>query len=364
MTIIKKQCRQFVSDFFSGLAWGLLPSLCSRRFTALSRRVRWGALWGLVLSLFSSAGQAHVKWFAPKEEADDLSALDAETLALAGILLVIGVLLAKVVDRVVCQFSLTPQRLFSHSTRPLRLVYYLIAVYFLGAAMSSVFLTPHIQVSEPLLYGGVAAQLLIYTFLLLDRCRVICAALIALLFGVAGVSDPSFVLEYPLLLGLAWIILYAKDKPTVPTLWLLRILLGVSLVTLAFTEKLNNPAMALALLERHDFNFMTSLGFNYSDQWFVYSAGVVELLLGLVLLTGWVTRLAVASLFSFMVATNVYFLAVGEYHMALVEFIGHLPIFACGILLLFYHPTVALGGTRISPRGGRATMSAAPGRLR
>lgn len=322
------------------------------------------ALCGFGLLVFSGVVQAHVKWFAPGEEANDVSALNAETLVSAALLLIVGVLLAKLVDRVVCQFSLTPQRLFSHSTRPLRLVYYLIAVYFLGAAMSSVFLTPHIRVSEPLLYGGVAAQLLIYTFLLLDRCRVICAALIVLLFGVASASDPSFILEYPLLLGLAWIILYAKDKPTVPTLRLIRLLMGVSLVTLAFTEKLNNPSMALALLERHDFNFMASLGFNYSDPLFVYSAGVVELLLGLVLLTGWVTRLAVATLFSFMLATNAYFLAVGEYQMALVEFIGHLPIFACGILLLFYHPTVALGPAGVSPRGGRAAMSAAPGRLR
>ncbi len=338
----------------------------SATLALFSSPARWPgmALCGFGLLVFSGAVQAHVKWFAPKEQARDLSALDVETLALAGMLLVVGVLLAKLVDRVACQFSLTPQRLFSHSTRPLRLVYYLIAVYFLGAAMSSVFLTPHIRVSEPLLYGGVAAQLLIYTFLLLDRCRVICAALIVLLFGVASASDPSFILEYPLLLGLAWIILYAKDKPTVPTLRLIRLLMGVSLVTLAFTEKLNNPAMALALLERHDFNFMASLGFNYSDSLFVYSAGVVELLLGLVLLTGWVTRLAVATLFSFMLATNAYFLAVGEYQMALVEFIGHLPIFACGILLLFYHPTVALGGVGVNPRGGRATMSAAPGRLR
>lgn len=316
------------------------------------------------LVLFSSAAHAHVKWFTPTEETERLSAPNGETLVLAGSLLIVGVLLAKVVDRVACHFSLTPQRLFSRSTRPLRLVYYLIAVYFLGAAMSNVFLTPHIQVSPPLLYAGVAAQLLIYTFLLLDRCRFICAALIVLLFCVAGASDPSFILEYPLLLALAWIILNAREKPSVQTLWLIRILLGVSLVTLAFTEKLNNPAMALALLEHHNFNFMALLGFNYSDSLFVYSAGVVELLLGLVLLTGWVTRLAVATLFSFMLATNGYFLAVGEYQMALVELVGHLPIFACGILLLFYHPTVALGRVGVSPRGGRATMPAEPGRLR
>lgn len=275
------------------------------------------------------------------------------------VLLLVGVFVAKLVDRLACRYSLTPCRLLSESHRPLRLVYYLIAVYFLGAAISGSFLVPHIRVSDELVHVGVAVQLLIYTFLLLGRGRVGCALLISLLFVVAGLHDPLFWLEYPLLLALAWIVLYADEKPTETGLLLVRCLLGLSLIALAFTEKLIDPTRAMALLEHHDFNFMSQLGLAYSDRLFVYSAGAVELLLGLVLLLGWVTRLTVSALFAVMVATNVYFFVVGEYQMAMVELVGHLPIFACGILLLFYHPTRA-----VNPQDVTATASAVPGRLR
>lgn len=323
-------------------------------------------LFALFLLLATSQAQAHVKWFVDAPESRSLPAPDLGTITVAFIFFLAGLLLAKLVDSVARQYALTPNRLLSESTRPLRLVYYLIAVYFLGAAFSSTFLAPHIHVSEPLVYFGVAVQLLIYTLLLLDRGRTVCAALVALLFITAGIADPVFVLEYPLLLALAWIILYADERPNRTGLLVVRSLLGVSLITLAFTEKLKDPTMALALLEQHNFNFMAQLGFNYSDRLFVYSAGVVELLLGFVLLVGWVTRLAIAALFVFMVSTNAYFVLVGAYRMALVEAIGHLPIFACGILLLFYHPTAAVARAQVplNLRGGRATESTALGRLR
>ncbi len=97
---------------------------------------------------------------------------------------------------------------------------------------------------------------------------------------------------------------------------------------------------------------------------FVYSAGLVELLIGLVLLMGWVSRLTVMVLFIFMIATNSYFFAIGEHYMAWVELIGHLPIFACGILLLFYQPAPVARKEPVNRRDEKATMPTAPGRLR
>lgn len=316
------------------------------------------------LMLLTSVAQGHVKWFADDPQPRTLVLPEATTLIIGIVLLLVGVSLAKLVDKLACDYALTPCRLLSESNRPLRVVYYLIAVYFLGAALTHTFLAPHIHVSEALVYLGVAIQLLVYTLLLLGRGRVFCAVLIALLWVVAGMHDPLFWAEYSLFLAIAWIVLYADERPTGNGLLLVRSLLGLSLITLAFTEKLNDPAMAVALLERYDFNFMAHMGLDYSNLLFVYSAGAVELLLGLVLLFGWVTRLAVAALFGFMVATNGYFFLIGELHLAMVEAVGHLPIFACGILLLFYHPTRAVAGDGFTARAVQAAVSAKPGRLR
>lgn len=324
-----------------------------------------GGVAALVMSaLWTSPVAAHVKWFSDPAPESSHNLPEATTLIVVGVLLVTGLLLAKVVDAVAHQFSLTPRRLYSRSTRPLRLVYYLIAVYFLGAAITNTFLAPHIRVPESVLYAGVGVQLVIYSGLLLDRGRGLCAFLIVLLFIVAGVSDPLFMIEYPLLLALAWIVLFADERPSPLGLLLVRSLLGLSLVSLAFTEKLNDPLRALSLLEQYDFNFMAQAGFSYSDRLFVYSAGLVELLIGLVLLMGWVSRLTVMVLFIFMIATNSYFFAIGEHYMAWVELIGHLPIFACGILLLFYQPAPVARKEPVNRRDEKATMPTAPGRLR
>lgn len=325
---------------------------------------------GLVMAtLWASPVAAHVKWFSEPAPESTRGAPEPATLIVVGVLLAAGLFLAKVVDAIAHQYSLTPRRLYSRSTRPLRLVYYLIAVYFLGAAITNTFLAPHIHMPEPVLYAGVAAQLVIYSGLLLDRGRGLCAALIVLLFVAASVSDPLFVLEYPLLLALAWIVLFADERPSPLGLLLVRLLLGFSLVSLAFTEKLNDPMRALSLLEQYDFNFMAQAGLNYSDRLFVYSAGLVELLIGLVLLAGWVPRLTVAVLFMFMVATNSYFFSIGEHQMGWVELVGHLPIFACGILLLFYQPVYQPApevrkAASINLRAGKATTPTTPGRLR
>ena len=64
----------------------------------------------------------------------------------------------------------------------------------------------------------------------------------------------------------------------------LRIGTGISLATLAFTEKLWNLPLGLAFLERYPVNFMPSLGIPMDDRTFLLAAGTVELLAGLLLI--------------------------------------------------------------------------------
>ena len=67
----------------------------------------------------------------------------------------------------------------------------------------------------------------------------------------------------------------------------LRLLVGGALVVLAFTEKLARPDLALAFLERYPaFNIMRSLGLHVGDLDFIRLAGGVELLFGLLVISG------------------------------------------------------------------------------
>jgi hypothetical protein len=66
----------------------------------------------------------------------------------------------------------------------------------------------------------------------------------------------------------------------------LRIGVRVSLVTVAFTEKLANPALAESFLQQHPLNFTAALGMPMSNATFALCAGSVELLVGLFTLFG------------------------------------------------------------------------------
>ena len=73
----------------------------------------------------------------------------------------------------------------------------------------------------------------------------------------------------------------------------LRIGVGISLVMVAFTEKLANPQLALSFLQQHPLNFTAALGMPMSDATFVLCAGSVELLIGLFVVFGLFPRLII-----------------------------------------------------------------------
>lgn len=99
----------------------------------------------------------------------------------------------------------------------------------------------------------------------------------------------------------------------------LRIGTGVSLATLAFTEKLWNLPLGLAFLERYPVNFMPSLGIPMDDRTFLLAAGTVELLAGLLLITNTYVRLGIVALW---LPFNLTLAAFGWR-----ELVGHLPIY-------------------------------------
>jgi hypothetical protein len=109
----------------------------------------------------------------------------------------------------------------------------------------------------------------------------------------------------------------------------LRVLVGASLVVLAFTEKLARPGLALAFLDRFPaFNVLRTMGLEVTDLTFIRIAGAVELLFGLLILSGAMPQLTVL-LAGIPFNATLFFLGSSE-------LIGHLPLYGAMLALLVY----------------------------
>ena len=105
----------------------------------------------------------------------------------------------------------------------------------------------------------------------------------------------------------------------------LRLAMGFGIAFGALTEKLLNPPLAQALLDQSPFlNVLRPLG--VSDPVFIWLAGVTELAIGVVILSGQITRPVMAVGFALFTVTLIVF--------GLPELIGHLPYY--GIMLTLF----------------------------
>jgi hypothetical protein len=109
----------------------------------------------------------------------------------------------------------------------------------------------------------------------------------------------------------------------------LRALVGGALILLAFTEKLINPQLALAFLDKFPaFNLARTLGFHVNDLTFIRFAGAIELLFGLLIVSGRLPQLVV-------IVAGIPFNAT-LFFLGSPELIGHLPIYGAMLALLIY----------------------------
>jgi len=109
---------------------------------------------------------------------------------------------------------------------------------------------------------------------------------------------------------------------------ILRVGTGLTLMILGLSEKITAPEYGIHFLLQYNWNFMSALGFSYSDLLFTISAGAVEFLLGALITLGLLTRPTV-----FVVAV---IFTIPMFILGPVELTGHLPHFAALVLILLY----------------------------
>src|SRR6266516_1728126 len=123
------------------------------------------------------------------------------------------------------------------------------------------------------------------------------------------------------------------NKPLAPLIPyavpVLRVSLGIALTVVAFTEKLWNIPMGLAFLSEHHCNFFPYIGLpSIDDTKFLLIAGTIELIVGLMLITGTYVRfIIVLTLIPFNLTLP---------FLGWRELVGHFPTYGILALLLLW----------------------------
>ncbi|MFC6637466.1 hypothetical protein GV827_17925 [Sulfitobacter sp. JBTF-M27] len=230
---------------------------------------------------------------------------------------------------------------------------------FLLTAYEGSLVAPHKVADGTFGFLLVITQAVIGIMLIANRwIKVAAISMLALHAGVAVKFGILAALEYAIIIGIAcFLLLNSIEDEKRRELFkpysvdVLRIWTGISLVALAFGEKLAPSSLGQVFVAQYQWNFLQALGFTFfDDRLFVLSAGMVEAVIGIVLILGTTVRLAVLALSVMMAISNVVFILQCNNEAALVEFIGHMPIIGIALLLLGYGQRLKITDAFLSPR--------------
>ncbi len=341
------------------------------------RSIAVGGTAATLLAAVASPAAAHEKWFV--EDPGSYPTDWAFLLRPITLGLVVAVVLVSVLWRwAAARFTTGPElpqlalagRLVPYVPRLLAIH---LGVSLLAAAVTGHFLTKDLAVRD--LNGG-AALLLAEGALgiwFITGIRLRPAALVLTAIGPLALllTGPVGLLSAADLLGVAIFLAFVppsdatfgRVEPTTATLRRallgLRLGAGTALITLAFAEKLANPALARETLRLYpQLDVFALIGLDVPTDTFVAVAGATELLFGLLVISGALPQVAVLVA---GVPFNATLLLFGG-----TELLGHLPVYGIFLTLLVYGSNArTAGAVRWLPtlRRRPATAPAAPAAL-
>ncbi|MEV6493414.1 hypothetical protein AB0M20_33055 [Actinoplanes sp. NPDC051633] len=323
---------------------------------------------------------AHEKWFVPDPGSyptDWAFVLRPVTLGL-----ILAVVAVTVVWRVVAvRYLPVPELRFLARVGDLvpyvpRLLAIHLGISLLAAAVSGHFLTHDLDVSD---VGFGPVMLLVEGALgvwFITGVRLQAAAILLALFGPVAllVTGPVGLLSAMDLLGVAVFLAFVPPSDAAfgrvepdalalrRGLLALRIGAGGALITLAFAEKLANPALARETLRLFpQLDVFRLVGIDLPVDTFVAVAGATELLFGLLVISGALPQVAVLVA---GIPFNATLLLFGQ-----TELLGHLPVYGVFLTLIVYGSNRRTAGLvrwlpdprRRTGRGTARTDSDAPG---
>lgn len=297
----------------------------------------------LILAASATGAFAHVRWFVDAnvtvENFEAYSITDPEVLIWIAISLMI------VLASIVLDTKLPNVRIVGSDTRHdfIEILRIFTGMSMLLTAYEGAIIAPHLVAYGAFGTKLIFLQAIIGILFIANRfVRHAAILLIILHLGLTIQFGILAALEYLSMVGIA-IFLLINNLPTLElraqfkpfSVAIMRILVGISLVTLGFAEKLFGAVMAESFLAANQWNFLPALGFDFfTDRLFALSAGFTEVIFGVILILGTTTRLNVLALSVVLLASNVLFIIEGNNEAALVEFVGHMPIIGVALVLL------------------------------
>ena len=296
----------------------------------------------LAMAMFSFHSAAHVRWFVPvgTELPDMTLPLDwISGIVTAG---AIGFILSVFVVKFLAdRFSKIATFVYAPIERTNNIEWYilfgLVNMLFLHNLMLGDFLGPHYFLPEQYMMVGVVLQALILIGSVISLAFTGAVLIVIALLGIVLFSFESGIDYFfeMLSLGLAYLFISTKlnsndnlmfkrfglDRFVFAAPVVLRIGLGIQLISLALHNKIFEPAATYYFLLEHPYyNFLHYFGWtDFSHLHFAYAAGIFESCFGLMLTLGICNRYVICVIAFFFVSTGVI--------SGLEEVIGHLPIF-------------------------------------
>ena len=229
-----------------------------------------------------------------------------------------------------------------------------VGVSLIGLLSLGVYLSPAMDLAFDVPGVALGATMIVTAVLLIAGWHTRAAAWLLLVSGPLGMVEFGVgpVLQRIDLLGMAAFLLLAgpgrwsadfergEAADPVPevaarAVWALKVCAGLALIVVAFREKLADPQLARDFLAEHpDFNLAAQLGLPLGETEFIRLAGAIEVLFGLLLISGALPQAIVLIAGIPFNATLFFF---GN-----TELVGHLPIYGAMLVLLVYGSDPAL----------------------
>jgi hypothetical protein len=288
---------------------------------------------------------AHETWFVEETPMDWSFAFEAATLALLGLALAVTIAVRLVAARFPGVDIPFVGRMAPYMPFAVRIH---LAVSLIGLLSLGFYLSPNMDLEANVSGFLLGAVMVVVAITMASGWYAREGALLLVAAGLIGMVEFSVsdVVQRADMLGLALFVLLAGPgrwsadfelrRVTEPSydaqaraVWALRIAAGTALIVVAFVEKLANPDMALHFLAEYPhFNVAQELGIGMSDLEFTRAAGAIEVLFGLLIMSGALPQ-AVVLIAGIPFNATLYF-------FGNMELVGHLPIYATMLVLLVY----------------------------
>lgn len=297
----------------------------------------------IVLTFIATTATAHVRWFVDNNAT--VENFVAYSLTDPEVVIWIVIAFALVGISIVLDTKLPNVRIVGSKTRHdfIEILRIFTGMSMLLTAYEGAIIAPHLVA-----YGTFGTQLIFLQaiigilFIANRFVRHAAILLIILHLGLTIQFGILAALEYLIMVGIA-VFLLINNLPTAElreqfkpfSVAIMRIMAGISLITLGLAEKLFGAIMAESFLAANPWNFLPALGFDFfTDRLFALSAGFTEVIFGVILVLGTTTRLNVLALSTVLLASNILFIIEGNNEAALVEFVGHMPVIGVALVLL------------------------------